>query len=51
MRIGCVLQGRRELDVDGKCFIFPTTSPVQFDPPTLRWSIDMLANYAPGANG
>jgi glyoxylase-like metal-dependent hydrolase (beta-lactamase superfamily II) len=39
----------RELDVDGKCFIFPTTSPVQFDPPTLHRSIDMLANYGPDA--
>lgn len=39
----------RELDVDGKCFIFPTTSPVQFDPPALHRSIDMLASYGPGA--
>ena len=39
----------RELDVDGKCFIFPTTSPVQFDPPTLHRSIDVLASYGPGA--
>jgi glyoxylase-like metal-dependent hydrolase (beta-lactamase superfamily II) len=39
----------RELDTDGKCFIFPTTSPVQFDPPTLHRSIDVLAGYAPGA--
>jgi glyoxylase-like metal-dependent hydrolase (beta-lactamase superfamily II) len=39
----------RELDVDGKCFIFPTTSPVQFDPPTLHRSIDMLTSYRPKA--
>ena len=39
----------RELDVDGKCFIFPTTSPVQFDPPMLHRSIDVLASYGPGA--
>lgn len=39
----------RELDVDGKCFIFPTTSPVQFDPPTLHRSIDVLASHEPGA--
>ena len=39
----------RELDVDGKCFIFPTTSPVQFDPPTLHRSIDMLTSYNPSA--
>jgi len=39
----------RELDVDGKCFIFPTTSPVQFDPPVLHRSIDILTSYNPGA--
>ena len=39
----------RELDVDGKCFIFPTTSPVQFDPPALHRSIDMLTSYSPSA--
>jgi hydroxyacylglutathione hydrolase len=39
----------RELDVDGKCFIFPTTSPVQFDPPTLHRSIDVLAGCNPDA--
>jgi len=59
----CILDGRtghifagdtfglsyRELDVDGKCFIFPTTSPVQFDPPTLHRSIDVLVSHGPGA--
>jgi glyoxylase-like metal-dependent hydrolase (beta-lactamase superfamily II) len=39
----------RELDVDGRCFIFPTTSPVQFDPPTLHRSIDVLASCKPEA--
>jgi len=39
----------REIDVGGKCFIFPTTSPVQFDPPTLPRSIDLLASHKPGA--
>jgi glyoxylase-like metal-dependent hydrolase (beta-lactamase superfamily II) len=39
----------RELDVEKKCFIFPTTSPVQFDPPALHRSIDVLANHKPGA--
>lgn len=39
----------RELDQDGKCYIFPTTSPVQFDPPTLHRSIDLLTTYKPGA--
>lgn len=39
----------RELDMDGRCFVFPTTSPVQFDPPTLHGSIEMLENCKPGA--
>lgn len=39
----------RELDVDGKCFSFPTTSPVQFDPPTLHRSIEMLERLHPDA--
>ena len=26
----------RSLDADGKCFVFPTTSPSQFDPQALR---------------
>lgn len=39
----------RELDLDGRCFIFPTTSPVQFDPSTLHKSIEMLENCEPGA--
>ena len=39
----------RELDIDGRRFIFPTTSPVQFDPPALHHSIDLLASLAPGA--
>jgi hydroxyacylglutathione hydrolase len=39
----------RELDVDGKCFIFPTTSPVQFDPPTLHRSIEILERHHPDA--
>ena len=39
----------RELDRDGRCFIFPTTTPVQFDPPALHRSIDMLMKYQPQA--
>ena len=39
----------RELDLDGKCFSFPTTSPVQFDPPALHRSIDMLTSHGPDA--
>jgi glyoxylase-like metal-dependent hydrolase (beta-lactamase superfamily II) len=32
----------RELDTDGGAFIFPTTTPIQFDPPTLVNSIDRM---------
>ena len=32
----------REFDVDGKPFIFPTTTPVQFEPDALHASIDRL---------
>jgi len=39
----------RELDVDGRCFIYPTTSPVQFDPPTLHRSVELLAQQRPQA--
>ncbi|MBI3523490.1 MAG: MBL fold metallo-hydrolase [Betaproteobacteria bacterium] len=39
----------RELDRDGRCFIFPTTTPVQFDPAALHRSIDMLMEYQPQA--
>lgn len=37
----------RELDRDGRPFIFPTTTPVQFDPPALHASIDRLLRLAP----
>ena len=39
----------RELDRDGRAFIFPTTTPVQFDPPALHHSIDLLMEFAPRA--
>ena len=39
----------RDLDIDGRCFIFPTTSPVQFDPPTLHRSIELLEREGPEA--
>jgi len=32
----------REFDVDGRPFIFPTTTPVQFEPDALHGSIDRL---------
>lgn len=37
----------RAFDVDGRAFIYPTTTPVQFDPPALRASIDRLMRYGP----
>lgn len=39
----------RELDVDGRQFIQPTTSPTQFDPAEMRASIDRLMSYSPSA--
>lgn len=37
----------RELDTEGRQFIFPTTTPVQFDPVALHASIDLLMSYTP----
>ncbi|MCM8612967.1 MBL fold metallo-hydrolase [Accumulibacter sp.] len=37
----------RELDRDGRQFIFPTTTPVQFDPVAMHASIDLLLSHAP----
>ncbi len=37
----------RELDTAGRQFIFPTTTPVQFDPIALRASLDRLLSYQP----
>lgn len=39
----------RELDVDGRQFIFPTTTPTQFDPDEMRDSIKRLMSYQPSA--
>jgi hydroxyacylglutathione hydrolase len=39
----------RELDLDGRQFSFPTTSPSQFDPPALHRSIDRILALRPGA--
>ncbi len=39
----------RELDVDGRQFIFPTTTPSQFDPEAMRQSIDRLKALSPPA--
>ena len=37
----------RELDVDGKNFIFPTTTPTQFDPAQMLQSIDRIVARQP----
>jgi glyoxylase-like metal-dependent hydrolase (beta-lactamase superfamily II) len=37
----------RELDVNGLEFVFPTTSPVQFDPVAAHASIDRMMSYQP----
>lgn len=39
----------REFDVDGRPFIYPTTTPVQFDPMALHGSIDRLLALEPEA--
>lgn len=38
-----------ECTVDGRAFIFPTSSPVQFDPPALRASITRMLARTPRA--
>jgi glyoxylase-like metal-dependent hydrolase (beta-lactamase superfamily II) len=37
----------RELDVDGRQFVFPTTTPSQFDPEAMRESIGRLLALSP----
>lgn len=37
----------REFDTDNGPFVFPTTTPVQFDPSALHNSIDRLLSYEP----
>ena len=37
----------RDFDVDGRAFVFPTTTPVQFDPEALCKSVDRLMAYRP----
>lgn len=39
----------RELDVDGRPFIFPTTTPTQFDPQAMRESVERLLALQPEA--
>ena len=37
----------RDFDMDGRAFIFPTTTPVHFDPEALCRSVDRLMSYSP----
>ncbi len=39
----------RELDVNGRAFVFPTTTPTQFDPEALHASIDRMLSFGPEA--
>lgn len=39
----------RELDVDGRAFIMPTTTPTQFDPQAMHASIDRMLAMQPQA--
>jgi glyoxylase-like metal-dependent hydrolase (beta-lactamase superfamily II) len=39
----------RELDVEGRQFIFPTSSPSQFDPDDMHVSINRLLSFSPPA--
>ena len=39
----------RELDTDGRQFVFPTTTPIQFDPQALHDSVDLVMSYRPQA--
>ncbi len=39
----------RELDVDGRAFILPTTTPTQFDPEAMHASIDRMLAMQPQA--
>lgn len=39
----------RELDVDGRASVLPTTTPTQFDPAAMHASIDRMLAYEPRA--
>jgi len=39
----------RELDMDGRQFVFPTTSPVQWDPEAHHRSVDLMLAFKPAA--
>ena len=39
----------RELDVDGRPLIFPSSTPIQFDPDEMRASIERMLSFNPEA--
>lgn len=39
----------RELEHDGRRFVFPATTPVQFDPAALHRSVDLILSHCPEA--
>ena len=39
----------RELDRDGRQFVFPSCAPVQFDPDAFHRTLDMITGYQPEA--
>ncbi|HEY6896061.1 MAG TPA: MBL fold metallo-hydrolase [Rhodocyclaceae bacterium] len=39
----------RHLDANGRAFVFPTTTPSQFDPAALHATVDLIAGYQPEA--
>jgi glyoxylase-like metal-dependent hydrolase (beta-lactamase superfamily II) len=39
----------RELDVDGRQFIFPTTTPTQFDPQAMHQTVERIVSLGPSA--
>lgn len=39
----------RELDLEGRQFVFPTSSPVHFDPDAEHRSLDLILGLKPGA--
>jgi glyoxylase-like metal-dependent hydrolase (beta-lactamase superfamily II) len=41
--------GYTELRGDGRCYVFPTSSPTQFDPQAAHASVDLIASHAPDA--
>lgn len=39
----------RDLDTEGRQFVFPTTTPIQFDPQALCASLELILSYRPPA--